>query len=93
MTLLQLKFVDNAHKHGVTENEIWEVLSNTIVRCVVVKYKKSGNQQIYNAFGVTDSGRYLTIGFVKETEQLYRVIHAMDMKPFERTRFKKLRRI
>jgi hypothetical protein len=36
---LELRFVPNAFKHGVTEDEIWDVLLNTTVQCVTVKYK------------------------------------------------------
>ncbi|MDZ7361753.1 MAG: hypothetical protein ONB46_13660 [candidate division KSB1 bacterium] len=92
MTPLQLKFVDNAFKHGVTEDEIWEVFLNRNLPCLIVLYKKSGAEKIYNVFGASETGRYLVIGFVKETERTDRVIHANDdMKDFERKRFKKLR--
>jgi len=91
MTPLQLRFVDNAFKHGVTEDEIWEVFLNRNLSCVIVLYRKSGAEKIYNALGASEAGRYLVIGFVKETERTYRVIHANDMKDFERKRFKKLR--
>jgi len=92
MTPLQLKFVDNAHKHGVTDDEIWQVFLNHDLPCVVVRYKNDEADTIYNALGVTEAGRYLVIGFVKETERTYRVIHADEMKGFERKRFKKLRK-
>jgi len=88
MTPLQLRFVDNAFKHGVTEDEIWEVFLNRDLPCVVVQYQKSESEKVYNVLGVTEAGRYLVIGFVKETERTYRVIHADDMKDFERKRFK-----
>lgn len=91
MTPLQLRFVDNAFKHGVTEDEIWEVFLNRNLPCLIVVYKKSGVEKIYNAFGASEAGRYLVIGFVKETEKTYRIIHADDMKNFERKRFKKLK--
>jgi hypothetical protein len=92
MTPLHLRFVDNAYKHGITEDEIWEVFLNGNLPCVVVLYKKSGKEKIYNALGVTEAGRYLIIGFVKETEHTYRIVHADDMKNFERKRFNQLRK-
>lgn len=92
MTPLQLKCVDNAFKHGVTEDEIWEVFLNRDLPCLILLYKKNGTDKIYNAFGVTEAGRYLVIGFVKETEYSYRVIHAMDMKKSERKRFNNIRK-
>lgn len=93
MTPLQLKFVDNAFKHGVTEEEIWEVFLNRSVPGFIIIYKKSGMEKIYNVFGVTEAGRYLVIGFVKETERTYRVLHANDMKDSERKRFGKVRKM
>jgi hypothetical protein len=92
MTPLQLRFVENAYKHGVTEDEAWEVFLNRQLPCLIVRYKTSGDEKIYNALGVTEAGRYLVIGFVKETAYNYRVIHAMDMKASERRRFNKLRK-
>ncbi len=90
---LELRFVTNAFKHGVTEDEMWEVFLNDIVRCVIVKYKKAGPDTIYNAYGVTESGRYLEIGYVRETASKYRVIHAMDLRDSAKKRFKKIRRL
>ena len=49
--------------------------------------------RIYNAYGVTESGRYLVIGFVKESKNTFRVIHAMSMNKSARQRFKKMRKI
>jgi len=92
MTPLQLKFVKNAFKHGVTENEIWEVFLNREQRCVIVLYKTKTADKIYNAYGITEAGRYLEIGFIKETKNTYRVIHAMDMRRSTRIRFKKIMR-
>jgi hypothetical protein len=90
---LELRFVPNAFKHGITEDEIWEVFLNDGVRCVIVKYKKADPDTIYNAYGITESGRYLEIGYVRETASRYRVIHAMDMRDSARRRFKKMRRL
>jgi len=42
---------------------------------------------------VTEAGRYLVVGFVKETAYSYRVIHAMGMKEAERKYFRKVRKI
>jgi hypothetical protein len=88
---IELKFIPNAFKHGVTEDEIWEVFLNDIVKCIIVKYKKSGTDIIYNAYGVTEDGNYLEIGYIRENTTLYRVIHAMDMRESARKRFKKIR--
>ncbi len=90
---LELEFVANAFKHGVTEEEIWEVFLNDMVRCVIVKYKKSGTDVIYNAYGITYAGRYLEIGYVRKTASQYRVIHAMDMRDATRKRFRKMRKL
>jgi len=92
MAPLQLRCVDNAFKHGITEDEIDEVFSNRELPYLTLLFKKSGMEKIYNAFGVTEAGRYLVIGFVKETERTYRVIHAIDMKKSERKRFNQSRK-
>lgn len=89
---LQYTFAENAFKHGVTEDEIIEVFANHDRPCLVLHFKGRGDETIYNALGVSESGRYLTIGFVKITERTYRVIHADDMKDSERRRFKKIRK-
>jgi len=90
---LELRFVPNAFKHGVTEDEIWEVFLNETVRCVIVRYKTSPPDTIYNAYGITEDGRYLEIGYIKETASRYRVIHAMNMRDAAKKRFKKMRRL
>lgn len=90
---LTLRFTSNAFKHGVTEEEIWEVFLNETVRCVLVKYKTSPPDMIYNAYGITEEGRYLEIGYVKETIARYRIIHAMDMREATKKRFKKMRNL
>ncbi len=48
---------------------------------------------IYNAHGLTEDGRYLEIGYVRESASIYRVIHAMDMRDSVKKRFKKIRRL
>lgn len=90
---LELRFVPNAFRHGVTEDEIWEVFLNQDVKCVIVKYKSSPPDTIYNAYGISEDGRYLEIGYVKETAFRYRIIHAMDMRASVRKRFKKMRKL
>ncbi len=90
---LELRFVPNAFKHGIITDEIWEVFLNQTIKCVIVKYKKSGPETIYNAYGVTEDGRYLEIGYIQETASRYRVIHAMDMRDSAKKRFKKIRRL
>ena len=49
---LELRFVPNAFKHGVTEDEIWEVFCNETVKCVIVKYRTSPPDTIYNVYGI-----------------------------------------
>jgi len=60
---------------------------------IILKYKKPDPETIYNAYGITEDGRYLEIGYVKEKVSLYRVIHAMDMRESAKKRFKKIRRL
>lgn len=91
--MIELRFIPNAFKHSVTEDEIWEVFLNETVKCVILKYKISDPEIIYNAYGITEDGRYLEIGYVREKTSLYRVIHAMDMRESAKKRFKKIRRL
>ena len=90
---LKLEFTNNAFKHGVTEEEICEVFLNNDIKCVIIKYKTDIKDTIYNAYGVTFDGRYLEIGYVKESPSKYRIIHAMDMRNSSKKRFKKMRRL
>lgn len=92
---LFLRFVPNAFKHGITEDEIWDLFLNYEVPPLIVRYKRDRRQQdiIYNAYGVTDGGRYLEIGYVQERAGQYRVIHAMDMRSSAKKRFKQIRRL
>jgi len=90
---LELEFTENAFKHDVTEDEIWEIFLNETIKCVIIKYKTDGKDTIYNAYGVTFDGRYLEIGYVKKSASKYRIIHAMDMKDSSKKRFKRMRRL
>ena len=90
---LELRFVPNAFKHSVMADEIWQVFLNQDIKHVVIRYKSARPETIYNAYGVTEDGRYLEIGYVKETASRYRVIHAIDMRKSARRRFKKMRRL
>jgi len=90
---LELRFVSNAFKHNVTEDEVWEVFLNQDIKCIIIRYKNAHPETIYNAYGITEDGRYLEIGYVKETVFRYRIIHAMDMRKSARRRFKKMRRL
>ena len=89
---LELRFVPNAFKHRVTEEEIWEVFLNQTVKCVIVKYRTAPPDTIYNAYGITEDGRYVEIGYIRETASCYRVIHAMEMRESAKKRFKKIRK-
>jgi uncharacterized DUF497 family protein len=90
---IELEFADNAFKHGITEEEIWEVFLNEDVKCLTIKYKKDVRDTIYNAYGTTFSGRYLEVGYVKRAPSGYRIIHAMDMRTSARRRFRRMRRL
>ena len=90
---LELEFTENAFKHGVTEDEIWEIFLNETIKCVILKYKTYRKDTIYNAYGITFDGRYLEIGYIKKSSSKYRIIHAMNMKDSSKRRFKKMRRL
>lgn len=90
---IELEFTQNAFKHGITEDEIWEIFLNENIKCVIIKYRADVRDTIYNAYGVTFTGRYLEIGYVKRSGSEYRIIHAMDMKESSKKRFKGMRRL
>lgn len=85
-------------KHRIMElegsgAEIWEVFLSQDVKGVIMKYNSSPPDTIYNAYGISEDGRYLEIGYVKETAFRDRIIDAMDMRASIRKRFKKMRKL
>ena len=78
------EFVDKIiRKHNVFPEEVEEVLSGSaFIRKLENGHVKGEN--LYIAFGKTDSGRYLTILFVRKKNKRALVISARDMTKKEK---------
>lgn len=74
--------MDKNLKHGVTDEEAEETFFN---RHKVSKSKFNR----YALFGVTNSGRYLTIIFQRKPGNIVRIISARDMTDKERKYYKR----
>lgn len=77
-----------AWKHRVLPYEVEEVLSG---KCRIFK-KESGNiegEDLYNALGKTESGRYLSVFFIKKLNDKALIITAREMNRRERRRYEK----
>ena len=77
-----------AWKHGVLPEEVSEVLANR----PHIRFIEKGHQveeDLYAAYGRTESGRYLTVFFVyKKTKQAL-IVSAREMTKTERKRYGK----
>ncbi|HJU61078.1 MAG TPA: BrnT family toxin, partial [Candidatus Binatia bacterium] len=75
-------------KHHVTQNEVREILRNSLHFRFVEKGHRRG-ENVYSALGQTSAGRYLIVFFVrKKRVKLYRY-PARDMTSGERRRYEK----
>ena len=77
-----------AWKHRVLPHEVEEVLSG---KCRIFK-KESGNiegEDLYNALGKTENGRYLSVFFIKKLNNKALIITAREMNRRERRRYEK----
>ena len=77
-----------AWKHNVLPSEVEEVLSGNCKIYLKEKDKVEG-ENLYNALGRTESGRYLSIFFIKKLGNRALIITARDMKPSERRRYER----
>lgn len=77
-----------AWKHGVLPHEVEEAVSG---RCRIFK-KESGKiegEDLYNALGMTEGGRYLSVFFIKKLGNKALIVTARDMNQRERRRYEK----
>lgn len=73
-------------KHGVEEREVIEVLENTpLIQCKEAGYKPG--EDVYAAFGRTDSDRLLSVFFVYTRDRRAIVLSARDMSEKERRKY------
>ena len=77
-----------AWKHQVLPSEVEEVLSS---RCKIFKKEqgKVEGEHVYNALGHTESGRYLSVFFIKKLNNKALIITTRDMTKKERRRYGK----
>jgi len=77
-----------AWKHNILPSEVQEVLSG---RCRIFR-KEAGRvegEDLYNALGQTEGGRYLSVFFIRKMENKVLIITARDMTRNERKRYEK----
>lgn len=75
-----------AWKHNVLTSEVEEVLGG---KCRIFK-KESGRvegEHLYNALGRTNSGRYLSVFFIRKLDNRALIVTARDMNKAERKRY------
>lgn len=73
-------------KHSVRTVEVEQVFANKPFETRKERGDYPG-EDIYEALGVTDAGRYLVIYFIKKLDGRYLIITAYDMKPAHRRRY------
>jgi uncharacterized DUF497 family protein len=77
-----------AWKHHVLPSEVEEMLGGP---CRIFK-KEAGKvegEDLYNALGKTEAGRYLSVFFIRKLGNKALIITARDMKQNERKRYEK----
>jgi uncharacterized DUF497 family protein len=75
-------------KHQVFTSEVEEVLSG---RCRIFR-KETGRvegENLYNALGQSEDGRYLSVFFIKKLNNKVFIVTARDMNKNERKRYAK----
>lgn len=77
-----------AWKHGVLPKEIEEILSGNF-RLFKRESGKIEGEDLYNALGKTEAGRYLSVFFIKKLGNKALIITARDMNQRERRRHDK----
>jgi len=75
-----------AWKHNVLPMEVEEVLSGD---CRIFRKEKGRveGEHLYNALGQTESGRYLSVFFIKKLGDRALIVTARDMIKTERRRY------
>jgi uncharacterized DUF497 family protein len=77
-----------ASKHGVSTEEVEEILSSTPRFRRIAKGNVKG-EDLYAAMGQTSAGRYLVVFFVRKSTGEALVISAREMDPSERKSYAK----
>ena len=73
-------------KHGTLPCEVEEVLSS---KCKIFKKErgKVEGEHLYNALGKTNSGRFLSVFFIRKMDNKALIVTARDMNKRERRRY------
>ena len=77
-----------AWKHNILPSEVEEVLFG---RCKIYRKEKGKveGEHLYNALGRTESGRYLSVFFIKKLDNRALIVTARGMNRNERKRYDK----
>lgn len=77
-----------AWKHKVLPSEVEEVLTG---KCKIFKKEKGKieGENLYNALGMTKTGRYLSVFFIKKLNNKALIITAREMNKREMRRYEK----
>ena len=77
-----------AWKHGILPQDVEEIFTG---KCRVFKREngKVEGEDLYNVLGRTESGRYLSVFFIRKLGNKALIITARDMNIRERKRFEK----
>jgi uncharacterized DUF497 family protein len=77
-----------ANKHHITQDEVEQVFINN-PQYRFLEQGEIENEHAYSAYGQTDSGRYVTVIFIRKSGNRALVISARDMDKKERKQYGK----
>lgn len=94
MTFREIIWLDNvvdklAWKHGVVPAEVEAVLGSRRTLHFRNRKGKIEGEDVYNALGRTEAGRYLSVFYIKKLVNRALTITAREMTPAERRRYGK----
>lgn len=75
-------------KHNISQDEAEEVFFNR-PRFRFVEKGNRKNEDVYSAYGQTDSGRYVIVIFIYKHKNLALILSARDMDKKERKRYER----
>lgn len=75
-------------KHNVTQDEVEEAFFNN-PRFRFIESGHTKGEDVYSAWGQTDSGRYLIIFFIQKQNHTALILSARDMDKKERKRYER----
>jgi uncharacterized DUF497 family protein len=77
------------YKHHVTTQEVVQVFKHAPHIRFISKGRQRRDEDVYAAYGQSESGRYLTVFFIYKPGNLALIISARDMDQKERKRYGK----